>query len=197
MPPRLLQLFAALALDIAACAATPARANQWDFTVLLDGTPIGSHRFVVEGTGEREVESSARYDVKLLGWVAYRYRHHASERWRGDCLASIAARTDDDGVVTEVRQSFEPAPCTMSFAYWNPAIARQHRLFDPGTGKLQDVQVTLLPPTTLTVQGRPVPARGLRIAGLPQPIDVWDEGDRWVGLDTTVRGNRRLSYRLQ
>ena len=39
--------------------------------------------------------------------------------------------------------------------------------------------------------------RGLRIGGLTQPIDVWYAGDRWVGLDTTVDGGRRLSYRLR
>ena len=39
--------------------------------------------------------------------------------------------------------------------------------------------------------------RGLRIGGLTQPIDVWYVGDRWVGLDTTVDGGRRLSYRLR
>jgi hypothetical protein len=180
-----------------ACACIPAaQAAQWDFTVLLDGEAIGSHRFVVEGTRQRSVESTALYQVKVLGWTAYRYRHRASERWTGDCLASLAARTDDNGSVSEVERAFAPAPCTMSFAYWNPAIAGQSRLFDPGTGVLHDVQVTRLPPTTVPVRGRPVTARGLRITGLPQAIDVWYDDDTWIGLDTTVRGNRRLSYRL-
>jgi len=38
---------------------------------------------------------------------------------------------------------------------------------------------------------------GLRIGGLAQPIDVWYDGNRWVGLDTIVSGGRRLSYRLR
>lgn len=194
--PRPTRPVAALALALA-CASTGARAAEWDFTVLLDDEPIGSHRFVVDGARDRAVESTALYQVKLLGWVAYSYRHRASERWKGDCLASVAARTDDNGTVSEVNRSFDPAACTMSFAYWNPGIARQRRLFDPGSGNFQEVQVTPLPPATVSVRGRAVPARGLRIAGLPQAIDVWYDGDQWIGLDTTVRGNRRLSYRLK
>lgn len=197
MTPRLRPPLAAFVLACAAGASACAHAAQWDFTVLLDGEPIGEHRFVVDGTRDRTVESEAAFQVKLLGWTAYRYRYEARERWRGDCLASVQARTDDNGSDTEVDQSFPPSPCTMSFAYWNPAIATQGQLFDPGTGKLRPVRVTPLPPTTITVRGAPVAARGLRIAGLPQPIDVWYDGDRWIGLDTFVRGQRRLSYRLR
>ncbi len=185
------------AIFLAACAAGTAHAAEWDFTVLLDGEPIGRHRFAVAGSGERTVDIDALFQVRLLGWTAYRYRHHASERWSGDCLASLEARTDENGSKTEVSETFAPAPCTMSFAYWNPAIATQRRLFDAGTGALRAVQVTPLPPTTIIVRGAPVAARGLRIAGLPQPVDVWYDGDTWIGLDTLVRGKRRLSYRLR
>lgn len=197
MTTRLRQPLAAFLLASAAAASGSACAAEWDFTVLLDGQPIGQHRFVIDGARERTVEIEAAFQVKLLGWTAYRYRHEARERWRGDCLASVQASTDDNGSDTEVSQSFPPAPCTMSFAYWNPAIATQGQLFDAGTGKLRPVHVTALPPTTITVRGAPVAARGLRIAGLPQPIDVWYDGDTWIGLDTFVRGQRRLSYRLR
>ena len=170
---------------------------------------------MVDGTRERRVESDARYEVKLLGLTAYRYRHHASERWAGECLAALDARTDDNGAVTQVHArtvdgAFEvaittpskPAPpvsasaCTMSFAYWNPALSTQQKLLDPGTGLLQDVQIMRIEPASITVHGRNITATGLRIVGLPHPIDLWYEGDEWIGLDTTVRGNRRLTYRL-
>jgi hypothetical protein len=197
MTSRLHRPLAAFVLALAACAGGSVHAAEWDFTVLLDGEPIGQHRFVVGGARERTVEIDAAFQVKLLGWTAYRYRHQARERWSGDCLASVQARTDDNGSDTQVSESFPAAPCTMSFAYWNPAIATQGQLFDDGTGVLRTVQVTALPPTTITVRGAPVAARGLRISGLPQPIDVWYDGDNWVGLDTLVRGQRRLSYRLR
>ncbi|MGE5090116.1 MAG: DUF6134 family protein [Candidatus Levyibacteriota bacterium] len=205
----------ALAGGGAASAATPPQ--EWSFTVRLDGTPIGTHRFELDraGDGELSLSSEARFDVRLLGVPLYRYRHRASERWAGGCLASIEARTDDNGRLTEVegrelegrfdltvRQDDRlsspqatPARCMMSFAYWNPALADQKRLLDPGSGRVEPVVITATEAAPADLQ--PQAVRGLRIGGLAYPIDVWYVGDRWVGLDTIVSGGRRLSYRLR
>ena len=194
--------------------------GEWNFTALLDGAAIGSHRFVLsrDSAGDasaRAVSSDARFDVKVLGLTIYRYRHRASEQWQGDCLTALVAETDDDGTRTRVlgsvagnlfaidagppsgtlRRTDAPA-CTMSFAYWNPALTARRQLLDPGTGRLETVAFMALPAATIDVKGVPTPARGFRIAGLTQPIDVWYVGDRWSGLDTRV-GDRRLTYRLQ
>jgi hypothetical protein len=194
-------------------------ASEWRFTVRLDGKPIGSHRFAVAdaGDGGLAIRSEAQFDVSLLGVPLYRYRHRVDERWAGGCLSSIDARTDDNGRLTEVRGQAEggrfdlqvrgdgraasapgaPAGCLMSFAYWNPALAGQKRLLDPGSGRVEPVAIAApsAAPTDLGAHGQPV--RGLRISGLAQPIDVWYAGDRWVGLDTVVGDGRRLSYRLR
>lgn len=192
--------------------------TDWTFDALLDGKTIGSHRFALsrEGAGVAQLDSEARFDVRLLGLTVYRYRHKATERWQGNCLASIAAQTDDDGRRTEVsgRETDDrfalsvaegrSAPvetsidgCLMSFAYWNPALAQQSRLLDPDHGRIVPVRIEALPQQSLSVQGRTESVRGLRITGLPQPIDVWYAGSRWVGLDTTVEGGRHLAYRLR
>ncbi|WP_368671230.1 hypothetical protein [Achromobacter xylosoxidans] len=49
------------------------------------------------------------------------------------------------------------------------------------------------------MRGQPRAATRWRIAGPRHPIDVWYAAGsgEWVGLDSTVRGGRRLSYRLQ
>ena len=70
-------------------------------------------------------------------------------------------------------------------------------MLDPGTGRVEPVRITPLPEARIDVAGQAAAVRGLRISGLPHPIDVWYAGDRWVGLDTTVQGGRRLSYRLR
>lgn len=195
-------------------AAEPA--SEWQFSVLLDGRPIGTHHFELAPTrgDARELTSQALMDVKILGFTIYRYRHHVEERWQGDCLASVAANTDDDGKVTTVsgeasegeftvlaRAGKTPttaaAPgCVMSFAYWNPQLAKQHQLLDPGTGQIEPVTITALPASTIQVRGKSVAVTGLRISGLPRPIDVWYAGEQWVGLDTSVEGGRLLTYRL-
>jgi hypothetical protein len=192
--------------------------GEWDFVVRLDGKPVGTHRFTLarEGADGLALTSTALFEVKLLGFTAYRYRHEARERWDGNCLAALDASTDDDGRRTQVRGRRGPtgfglevsadgvpeAPerggnCIMSFAYWNTALATQQRLLDPGTGRFVPVQVMPLPATEIDAPRGRVVARGWRIAGLPQPIDVWYDGERWAGLDTTVQGGRRLTYRLR
>ena len=104
----------------------------------------------------------------------------------------------------QVRDPGRPAPalatlpgCVMSFAYWNRALAGQRLLLDPGTGRFEAVTMGSPPALPPDLSSFEEPLRGLRIAGLAQPIDVWYAGDRWIGLDTTVAGGRRLSYRLQ
>lgn len=211
----LVMLAAQGALPAAAAAAEPV-AGEWNFHVLLDGRPIGRHRFVLEAEGEgRRLRSDARFDVKVLGFTAYRYRHAAVERWRGSCLASLAATTDDDGKPSEVGYAAQaggpllrvgvgalgPASiegCVMSFAYWHPAIRAQSRLLNAQTGQLETVQVRRLAESTIEVHGTIVPAVAYRITGPAQPIDVWYAADdRWIGLDSVVGEGRKLSYRLR
>lgn len=194
---RVLAVVAAFALGRHACAQT------WDFDVRLDGKPIGTHRFVVSGPpAAREVASTARFDVKLLGIPVYRYRHEAQERWQGDCLQALKSSTDDDGTPQKVDDKPAADGCVMSFAYWHPALPTQTRLLNPQTGKFEDVRFERLPPASLQVQGRDVDATRWRLVattpGSKQEITLWlDRTDgRWIGLDAQVKGGRVLTYRL-
>ena len=155
------------------------------FAVFLDGEPVGSHRFELrEQDGERRLSSVARFDVKLLGVPVYRYRHEATEQWRGDCLARITSRTVDGGEKFTVDQT--PDGCAMSFAYWNPRILEQKALLNSQTGQLEPVRVDSLG------EGR------YRISGAKYPIELrYSPQGEWLALESTVAGGRRLSYRLQ
>jgi hypothetical protein len=223
-------------------AAIPQRESpraEWAFTALLDGKPIGTHRFLLEDRerpndevavaahrqqeadsdrAARTLTSEAQFDVKLFGLTVYRYRHVATERWQGDCLRALDAYTDDGGTVTSVkgrqasgsfaieisstaqraRKTDASTRCLVTFAYWNPdALRAQRQLLDPSSGRIEPVGFTPLGEGTVDVRGESTRAQGWRIVGLSHPIDVWYVGDRWVGLDTTVDGARRLSYRLR
>jgi hypothetical protein len=195
-----------LALCCAAIAggAEPAAAptGEWNFRALLDGKPIGQHRFSVSGEGEeRKVVSEANFTVKFLGLTAYRYQHKATEQWRDNCLTALDSNTDDDGKPERVRADRNDAllkGCVMSFAYWNPAIQGQGRLLNAQTGKLETVQVKRIGTGSVDVRGKPVEATEFRISGAANPIVVWYSAEgNWVGLDSTVAGGRKLSYRLQ
>lgn len=208
-----LATLAALSNGAAASAAGPAR-GEWDFRVLLDDAPIGEHRFALATAGdERKLVSEARFAVKLLGVTVYRYQHSATEMWRGDCLRRLSSKTDDDGTpekvsaeaagdnalaVTTPKGTQAVEGCVMSFAYWNPAIRTQARLLNAQSGKLEAVQVSRAGSGTVEVRGQPVAATRWRIATDAQPIDVWYSAQgEWLGLDSTVSGNRKLSYRLK
>jgi len=172
--------------------------GEWNFSVTLDGKPIGTHRFVVGGTGAaRSVSSHALFVVRMLGIPVYRYRHEAQERWQGDCLRELRSDTDDDGRQNQVGQRFE-GDCLMGFAYWNPRLVQQRRLVDPQTGRTQAVRFEALSDAVIEVRGRAVAAQGWRLMAEKQRITVWyaADGGRWIALDAEAKGGRRLSYRL-
>lgn len=193
-------------------AAPTAWALELDFGVLLDGKPIGQHRFRIDGTDARTVTSEADFRVTLLGITVYRYRHRAQEQWRGDCLQRLTATTDDDGKTSEVQARLrdgaldvatgartESLPgCVMSFAYWNPAMRTQTRLLNAQTGAYETVQIRQTGTGEVQVRGKPLAAERWRIDGPEQPIDLWYlPSGEWVGLDSVVGGGRQLSYRLR
>jgi hypothetical protein len=189
--------------------------NAWDFAASLDGKPIGEHRFGITVAGHRRtVVSEADFAVKFLGITAYRYHHKAVEQWRGDCLDGLVATTQDGGKSSSVHAEADGgsglevsvdsaaaqpmAGCVMSFAYWNPAIRAQTRLLNAQTGRLETIQVERVGDAPIDVRGQAMTATQWRITGATQPIDVWYSAQgEWVGLDSTVEGGRKLSYRLK
>lgn len=219
MPYRSRPFFCAVAVSLALLGATPSRAEAptsgtWNFKVLLDGKPIGTHRFTLKSeSGERVLKSVASFDVKVLGFTAYRYRHEATEQWQGDCLASLTAKTDDDGKALTVKAQRDGESldlqgpkgkeklqgCVMSFAYWLPAMLKQTRLLNAQTGEYEKVKIEPLGDDKVEAQGKTVAAKQYRITGPEQPVNLWygADGD-WLGLESTVSGGKRkLTYRRE
>jgi len=188
-----------------------AETRVWEFRVLLDDREVGRHRFTLRATGEqRELRSEAQFDVRLLFLSAYRYRHEALERWDGNCLRSLAARTDDNGerqtvnaavrggrfVVERVNGRDEHEGCVMSFAYWNPQILKAKQLLNVQTGELLPVNVTPQGDEVLATRGEVRIARRHRISAPRLQIDLWYAGELWVALEAPAAGGRRLRYEL-
>jgi len=208
-------LLAAAALAMAWHVPVFAQAQQWRFAVFLDDEPIGTHDFVLApaADGNRSLRSDADFRVRLLGVPVYRYRHLAQEHWRGSCLQSLDARTEDGSERTRVQLRTDERGglqletpqgvarvdgCIMSFAYWNPALRQQAELLNAQTGAMERVQWQRMESAPIAERGVQVAAVRWRLTGTAQPLDVWwTEDCRWLGLDATVRGGRRLSYRLR
>ena len=187
-------------LVAAAFAPGVASANverEWRFRVLLDASEVGTHTFrVTEHGGERLVTSDARFKVKILFINAYSYSHEARERWQGDCLSELDARTDDNGERVTVRK--RPSACVMSFAYWNPRMLQQKQLLNAQTGELTEVRIEPLGEETLRVRGAPLSARRYAVHAPKFRIDLWYAADSsWVQLESRTGSGRLLRYEIQ
>jgi Family of unknown function (DUF6134) len=198
---------------LASTTAGAAASQEWRFRVFLEDREIGTHSFrVVQTNGERRVESDAQFAVKFLFIDAYTYSHRAREHWRGDCLATLDANTDDNGErlivrgarhaggfnLAATRGDAELPACVMPFAYWNPAMLKQPRLLNVQTGELVEVRVEALGEETVPVRGAPVAAQRYALHAPKFRIDVWYLGDReWVQLESRTESGRLLRYRIQ
>jgi hypothetical protein len=194
--------------------ATAAEQEEWNFKVLLDGSPIGTQTFRRRREGNRsKISIEAAMDVKFLFVTAYTYRHRNEEVWEGSCLASIDATTDDNGKAFRVKGAATPdgfvvetgegseklAPCIDSFAYWAPEELRtSQRLLNSQTGKFEAVQLLELGTESVRFRGQETPARRLALTGDKLRIDLWyTESDDWIALESTTTSGRKLYYERQ
>ncbi len=207
---------AAGAAAIALAAALPATAERaLQFDVFLDDRAIGSHRFLIrdDADGRELIESDARFEVKLLGLVVYRYSHMAREEWSAGCLQRMDARTDDNGrplvvsgrataglfELSQPQPASAAAACVSGYAYWNPArLQEQTQLLNPQTGRFDAVSVTLVGEEWLQRQGSAVAARRYRLQSPDLTVHLWYSaaGD-WLQLESPARGGRTLRYQLR
>jgi hypothetical protein len=194
-------------------AAAGAQNDEWNFTVYLDDSRIGHHRFRLSDRGdEAGLESEARFDVKLLFLHLYAYEHEARESWRGDCLQRLEAETDDNGKPHRVRGARAEngfviengddrrvlPECVMTFAYWNPRFRAQRRLLNPQTGDYLDVRIEPAGRDEIAVRGQMVEAERYVLRAEKLEIVLWySKDDRWLALDSMAGGGRRLRYRIE
>ncbi len=186
--------------------------RTWDFSVSLDGKPIGYHRFDLVEDGERlEVRSEASFDVRFLVFTAFQYRHTNVERWDGECLSSIESSTrqnkksflvsgeqvGDRFRVETNREADTLRDCVMSFAYWNPEFLEQTQLLNPQDGRYLAVEVEAIGSQPIVVRGEEVQATAYRLKAHKMELTVWySDDDEWLGLESVAKGGRLIRYEL-
>lgn len=184
---------------VLAARAASASDTRLAFEVFLDAKPVGTHHFDVlrPADGTQIVRSVAAFDVRILGFVAYRYRHEATEHWSQGCLAQIKSSTNDNGRALQVSRHFRDG-CVTSYAYWDPAqLLRQGEFLNPQTGELDRVLIESRGEETVVVRGVPVRADRYRLDNGELVIDLWySKSGEWLQLDSTTASNRKLRYRL-
>lgn len=205
--PLVLALF-----TVPATGNTASTAKSWDFSVLLDGSKIGYHRFELEEQGsQRLLRSEAKFDVRFLFINAFRYRHTNTEIWSDDCLERIDANTQANGKKQAVRGSRlengfvvddgigsnSLQDCVMTFAYWNPEFLKQPKLLDPQSGEFLDVDIESVGQQAIVVRGNQVMAATYRITAKKLELTLWySENDEWLALESVAIGGRIIRYEL-
>lgn len=194
----------------------PGTSELWNFQVLLDDKPIGSHRFertALEEGGYRVV-SEASFAVKLLFAMVYSYQHRAEEHWRDGCLRRLESQTNDNGhryriqaesavgaAGLQVRSGAERQllpGCVFSFAYWDRAMLERARLLNAQDGEYVSVGIQDGGSDDITVSGRGISAQRYELRSEKLAIDLWySASGRWVALESRTPRGQRLRYQLQ
>ena len=188
-------------------AAAGASVFDAAFDIMRKGERIGFHAVNVEdaGDGSLRVETRIEMQVKFGPIPVFRYEHNSSEVWRDGRLESIESTTDNNGkaerlnvrragetlLIDGTRFQGEGPGDAIPSSYWNKSIVSTKTLLDTQNGRLIGVTVASLgntpSPTGATAEQH-------RITGSVD-LNLWYDGDRWVGADFVVRG-QALTYRL-
>ena len=196
--------------NLQAVAATQPvdRSEELVFQVLLNDKDIGQHSFRVETAAGREtVDINAEFDVTFLAIPVYSYDHRNRETWRGGCLETIEAFTDDNGDESRVEgqrrdSGFELAAagktielqsdCVMSFAYWDKRILSQSRLLNSQTGEYLPIEIETVGTEQLQLGNGRVDADRYNLRNRDEDIDIsiwYDvESEEWLSLESRVDG---------
>ena len=210
---KIILLFIALLVVSATASATAQADNrEWRFQVFLDDKEIGQHDFLLQKQDDGLLlQSEANFEYRLLFVKLYGYQHQATETWSGNCLTGMQSTTDDNGNPFQVSGELQSGqfivrgaagvnelpPCSMSFAYWNPAFLQQERLINIQNGELVDIQVSDPEPEQLLVRGELRDAYRYQLRAGEMNIELWySDNNEWLALESDARGGRRLRYVL-
>jgi hypothetical protein len=196
-----------------AAVSVSARSGEWNFQVLLDVKPIGSHHFQVSAQGsETRLVSEADFKVTVLSFPFYRYHHVSQEAFQDGCLQDLRASTNENGSYQEVRGSLGDSAfvvttrqgtsvlplCIMTFDYWNPRILQQSHLLNPQTGAYLPIVVTHLGSEVLAVEGQSQLTETYLIVADTMKIKLWYSADeRWLALESPTPDGRLMRYQLR
>ncbi len=187
-------------------SALEAEIRSYDFEVLRNGRPIGSHVAVVEKKeGETLVQVAVDLAVTFGPFTLYRYKHRSTELWQDGRLARIDAETDDDGtrlwlqaraeagrIVLDGPEGRQEGPAgTLPSSYWNPGLRTAGAWIETHWGILAPIKVTREAPVTVRLPGREVRAIPHRITSEKAEVTpLYTEEGEWVGLTFDLWGAR-------
>ncbi len=198
-------------IGVLAEEATQADTRTWHFQVKLEERDIGTHTFEWQSfESHKTLVSRASFDVRILFFNAYRYRHLSSERWQGNCLENIESSTEAGRnayrlqgatsasgfqLETDAGVSLIDAECVRTFAYWDPTMLQAQSLLNSQTGEYVSVSLQPMEQVEYPVNGVTYNARRYELRLAEEAISLWYEESTglWLGLETST-GGKTLRY---
>jgi len=174
--------------------------QTFNFDVLLDKKPIGTHAFTITNNGTNQtIETIARFDVKKNGCVV---SVESSTDSNGDDFSvSLSKQGNDHTVINQDGKKSVNTECLYTFAYWDKNFVDQQRLLNTQNGDMVDIQVRSTEPKRIKVGNRQIEATGFHITEPSKDIDIkvyYDSSnDQWVALESVVNKKRTLRYVLR
>ena len=140
---------AAVAVDV------PARIS---FDVWMDNTKLGTHDYRFSRKDDSlQVDSKARFNVKVLFVNVFRYVHDARELWNGHCLAAVRSDTTTNGEVEALNLQFPDGECHGTYSYWDKARLQRPELTNAQTGQRETARLRHLGNAKLPAPGKKPP----------------------------------------
>jgi hypothetical protein len=211
---------AAFLVAIASGAAAPAaradivpEGGVLDFTVVRDGSDIGTHRITFRRQNERiDVDVVTRIAVKVAFVTVYRFEHDGHEAWQDGRLMSMETKTHDDGkdhLLKVVRngngsyratadgKSFDADGAAVPASLWNPEFVKSGKLMNSLVGTPLRIAVAYKGEEAIPVHGRDVKAKHFSMTGEFER-ELWYD-DHWVLVHMELKGKdgSRVKYVLR
>lgn len=182
------------------------------FSVLRNGDFIGEHRVTFDLDGDRLlVWSRFEARVNLLFITAYEYLYESKSVWRDGCLVELRATTDDNGEKSRVSVRVNtgglliegPSGVTQGTVglfptnHWHAGVLDSDRVLNTITGKVANVDIADMGPSTVMVNNSPEFARHYVYSG-DLRTEVWyDDHGRWVKMRFQAEDGSRIEYVCQ
>jgi hypothetical protein len=213
LTPVLALVLALPALPARALTGVPATGDL-EFTVLRDGTAVGTHsiRFHRDGPGlEVDVATHVNVKLPLVGLSVYHFEHTDHEVWRDGALVSLASRTDDDGTARHLDVSRDggrlrvrsndaehasPADLVPA-SLWDPELVHRQVLLNTLDGREMPISVEDRGIDPVPVHGHAVDARHFVVSGGLDRELWYDHDGVLVKVAFAAKDDSRIEYVLR
>ena len=173
-----------------------------DFTVVRDGSDIGTHRLTFRRKDDRiDVDVVTRIAVKVAFITVYRFDHDGHEAWQDGKLMSMETKTHDDGKdhllklvrngdgsfhATSDGKSIESDGSAVPASLWNPEFVKTGKLMNSLVGGPLKIAVAYKGEEAVKVHGKDIKAKHFSMTGEFER-ELWYD-DHWVLVHMELKG---------